>query len=279
MACLRLRHNFRGGYVALLLLVMSKSKSKVLDQPPNHRLNALITAVMADGKHLPCTNLAQWLNQPASACQVRNVPRHNRALLLAGVLYQLGYCLTADIGPQGQIDPDSISNWKKVLIPQPAYIFPSKLVFRQADCGIKLPLVTYQFISTLSADLIINLVAWAPPVVSLDIKKGTAQVLGNVATALIARYAIPSKKIKVRVLETQTLARLSQIDVGQLALGPLQEFVRHHRDRIIAAHPMGTGEYSLAQAALITDLSYSSCSRIRADQNITNREFNHEPIL
>lgn len=124
--------------------------------------------------------------------------------------------------------------------------------------GVRLPLKTQAFLSTLPEDLFFDLAKWAPPVVGLtESPVGPAWVLGNLLSAYLIRWGIPGEGIRVRVLAQATKGRFSVLDIARFALPLLEPVYLEHRDRIAAAAP------NLDVAQSLTGVGRAMAARLR----------------
>lgn len=220
-------------------------------------LDALASDVRVEGRLLPCGILRRLiLRQATSKYSPLTV---DQALLLAGVYHALARNLLSDLSDGLHPEPRR-AVWDRTWESRPQLIQAHRLLFKPMELadGVRLPLKTHQFLSTLPTDLLVDLATWAPPVVGLPRDpEGPAWVLGNLFPAFLAGRGIPDKSIRVRVLAQATKGRFSVLDAAHFALPLLEPIYQDHRDRIAALSP------SLEVAQALTGVGRAMAARLR----------------
>ena len=121
---------------------------------------------------------------------------HHNALLLVALSYQLARRLLEDMALAPQPLAPRRLRWK--LHPRSERIRASEIIWTGVGSVKAQPLPrTQTFLAELPKALVLQALAWAPPVVEREDRHGNSAVVANHLTALLARQRMPDQRVQV----------------------------------------------------------------------------------
>lgn len=156
----------------------------------------------------------------------------DNALRLAALNCRLASGLLADLGVVAQLP--RVQRWRMQTHPGSIRVAPLALVWSPPGPDEMRPLpFTREFLDAVPAQLAIEVLRWAPPVVAPTSTRGEYRVVANHLSALLARQKSGVGEVRVRRLSHSTSLARTLSEICQMIALVLSPLCDRHRDRIL----------------------------------------------
>ena len=184
---------------------------------------------------------------------------HSNALLLMALSYQLARRLLEDLALAPQPLAPRRLRWK--LCPRSERIRASEIIWTGVGSVKAQPLpATHVFMAELPKVLVLQALAWAPPVVE-RVRHGASAVVANHLTALLARQRMPDQRVQVWRMHYATPQHRTLPEICQGIVHVLAPVYARHQRLITELAPDET------QACLLTGCSRAQYFRLKGGQD------------
>ena len=195
----------------------------------------------------------------AQAGEARWSKRHSNALLLVALSYQLARRLLEDLALAPQPLESRRLRWK--LCPRSERIRASEIIWTGVGSVKVQPLpATHMFLAELPEVLVLQALAWAPPVVERD-RHGASAVVANHLTALLARQRLKDQRVQVWRMHYATAQHRTLPEICQGVVHVLEPVYARHQQLIAELVPDET------QACLLTGYSRAQYFRLKSGKH------------
>lgn len=185
---------------------------------------------------------------------------HSNALLLVALSYQLARRLLEDLALAPQPLAPRRLRWK--LCPRPERIRASEIIWTGVGSVKAQPLpATHVFMAELPEALVLQALAWAPPVVEREDRHGNSAVVANHLTALLARQRLPNQRVQVRRMHYATPQHRTLPEICQGVVHVFEPVYARHQRRIAERAP------DEMQARLLTGYSRAQYFRLKGGKD------------
>jgi hypothetical protein len=158
------------------------------------------------------------------------------ALLLVALSYQLARRLLEDLALTPQ--PLAPRRWRWKLCPGSERIRAGEIVWSGLGSAKARPLPrTQSFLAELPEGMVLEALAWAPPVVQPADRDGASCVVANYVSALLARQRLADRMVQVRRLQHATSLQRPLPEICQGIVHVLEPVYEQHRRRITELAP------------------------------------------
>lgn len=196
----------------------------------------------------------------AKAGEARWSKRHSNALLLVALSYQLARRLLEDLALAPQLLEPRRLRWK--LCPRFERIRASEIIWTGVGSVKAQPLpATHAFMAELPKALVLQALAWAPPVVEREDQHGNSAVVANHLTALLARQRMPDQRVQVWRMHYAAPQHRTLPEICQGIVHVLAPVYAQHQRRIAELAPNAT------QACLLTGYSRAQYFRLKGGKD------------
>ena len=181
------------------------------------------------------------------------------ALLLVALSYQLARRLLEDLALAPQPLAPRRLRWK--LHPRSERIPASAISWTGVGSVKAQPLpATHAFMAELPEALLLQMLAWAPPVVE-PVRHGASAVVANLLTALLARQRLPDRRIQVWRMHYGTPQQRTLPEICQGMVHVLAPIYAQHQRRIAEL------AHDVTQACLLTGYSRAQYFRLKGGKD------------